>query len=604
MLSKKVLLSILCSFFVIASFANTPPKAVNDTVAICKNSSLDSIFVLKNDKDINGDSIFIKQIINNPTNGLATSDGKNIIYTPNSNFHGSDVIYLQVCDNGTPSLCAYSFVLITVDTCYPKNHAPIAKDDSLGACKNQQNELLVNLNDSDLDADSIYIKKLYRRSTHGNDSLGTDGRVFYTPYNGFVGADSISYILCDKPQSINMQPACDTAMIRIYVIQCPGYVNNAPTATLDIVPGVEDFGGLPFDPRSNDTDPDGDPLTWTAVNVPILGAGPYNGKVVTFGSQWRYIPNKDFNGVDLMPYQVCDNGTPKKCAFSVVTFVIVGTNDPPVAKDDSFAVLEDTPTILPVANNDVDVDGDVLTATITYPPAHGTAQVVNGNQVLYTPNANYSGEDAFSYQVCDSSGKCSSAFVKITVLPVNDLPVAVSDSVSFRETESALSVNVLSNDSDEEGDAFAITNAWGSANFMAHVVDKDGKQVLEIMKLDNTYCGDDSVHYEICASNGCDTATVYMHAKCKFDAFLPEGISPNGDGKNDLLVFPFSKDSHPFELRIYNRYGAPVYVNEDYQNDWDGTSFDTKKPLPDGSYWYTVELSDGKKFVNYCVIQR
>jgi uncharacterized repeat protein (TIGR01451 family)/gliding motility-associated-like protein len=91
--------------------------------------------------------------------------------------------------------------------------------------------------------------------------------------------------------------------------------------------------------------------------------------------------------------------------------------------------------------------------------------------------------------------------------------------------------------------------------------------------------------------------------------FIPEGFSPNGDGLNDLFVIR-GLTGVTVSLEVYNRWGNMVYKNEDYHNDWNG------KPntgvmvgsdadgLPDGTYYYVIRTSDGRRFVHYMMINR
>ncbi|WP_461042438.1 T9SS type B sorting domain-containing protein, partial [Spirosoma harenae] len=92
--------------------------------------------------------------------------------------------------------------------------------------------------------------------------------------------------------------------------------------------------------------------------------------------------------------------------------------------------------------------------------------------------------------------------------------------------------------------------------------------------------------------------------------FIPEGFSPNGDGINDLFVIR-GANGLTVSLEVYNRWGNLVYKNEDYRNDWDGKantgitiSSADAVGVPDGTYYYVVTLSDGRKFVRYMTINR
>jgi gliding motility-associated-like protein len=84
---------------------------------------------------------------------------------------------------------------------------------------------------------------------------------------------------------------------------------------------------------------------------------------------------------------------------------------------------------------------------------------------------------------------------------------------------------------------------------------------------------------------------------CK--GFAPNGISPNGDGKNDVLIIPGIMQVQPNRLSVFNRWGSLVFEKENYQNDWNGAN------LPDGTYYYIVDYF-GKKVAlkNYLYINR
>lgn len=87
---------------------------------------------------------------------------------------------------------------------------------------------------------------------------------------------------------------------------------------------------------------------------------------------------------------------------------------------------------------------------------------------------------------------------------------------------------------------------------------------------------------------------------------IPEGFSPNGDGTNDNFVV-ILECGITANITIYNRWGDKVYTKKDYQNDWDGVSNDGSflgKPLPDGTYFYMVELSSGDKISSYITLKR
>ncbi len=137
-------------------------------------------------------------------------------------------------------------------------------------------------------------------------------------------------------------------------------------------------------------------------------------------------------------------------------------NQAPVAVNDSVTVDEDNAVAIAVLNNDSDADGDPLTVDSFAQGQNGT--VTNSNSVLtYTPKANFNGTDSFTYTISDGRGGLATATVNIVVNSVNDRPVAENDSVSTDEGV-AVSLNVLNNDDDVDGDDLSLTGASDPAN--------------------------------------------------------------------------------------------------------------------------------------------
>jgi gliding motility-associated-like protein len=79
---------------------------------------------------------------------------------------------------------------------------------------------------------------------------------------------------------------------------------------------------------------------------------------------------------------------------------------------------------------------------------------------------------------------------------------------------------------------------------------------------------------------------------------VPEIITPNNDTKNDVLIIDGIQHYPNSWLRIFNRAGHVVYEKRGYENDWDGYSnrgsFGNNKPLPSGTYYYTLIYNEGR----------
>ena len=153
---------------------------------------------------------------------------------------------------------------------------------------------------------------------------------------------------------------------------------------------------------------------------------------------------------------------------------------------------------------DTDVDGDTLSVSTSAPTAaHGTVSCAAGGVCTYTPSANYNGPDSFDYTVSDGRGKSDTGTVTVTVLPGNDAPLAVDDSLSTPE-ETAGQVDVLPNDTDLEGDSLSVT---GSTNGAHGTASCDATTCTYTPALN--YTGADTFTYTVSDGNGgTDTGSV------------------------------------------------------------------------------------------------
>ncbi|MCG7877809.1 MAG: Ig-like domain-containing protein, partial [Candidatus Thiodiazotropha endolucinida] len=223
----------------------------------------------------------------------------------------------------------------------------------------------------------------------------------------------------------------DTATVTVTV----GAVNDAPVAVDDSI-GTDEDVPVTVNVLPNDSDPDGDTLTVTAVTQGTNGSvaiDPVSGNPV-------YTPDPDFNGTDTFTYTIDDGNGGTDTA--TVTVTVGAVNDAPVAVDDSIGTDEDVPVTVNVLPNDSDPDGDTLTVTAVTQGTNGTVTIdpVSGNPI-YTPDADFNGTDTFTYTIDDGNGGTDTATVTVTVGAVNDAPVAVDDAI----------------DTDEDGDVSSAT---------------------------------------------------------------------------------------------------------------------------------------------------
>ncbi|WP_244226955.1 Ig-like domain-containing protein [Corallococcus aberystwythensis] len=191
----------------------------------------------------------------------------------------------------------------------------------------------------------------------------------------------------------------------------PGYTCTGSPSVCDnnSAPTVEDVHAttpedIPVDITIPAVDPDGDALDYSYT-------APSHGTLTLSGASVTYTPNANFAGVDTFQVTVSDG---KKQATATVSVTVSPVNDAPVAASAAVTVGYNTST--PITLTATDVDGDVLTFAVTAPPAHGTLSGT-GAQLLYTPDADFHGEDAFTFTASDSALTSNTATFSITVRP-------------------------------------------------------------------------------------------------------------------------------------------------------------------------------------------
>ena len=152
--------------------------------------------------------------------------------------------------------------------------------------------------------------------------------------------------------------------------------------------------------------------------------------------------------------------------------------------------------------NDIDVDGDGLTAVLDTSVTTGTLTLNSDGSFVYTPTLNFCGTDSFSYHANDGQADSNTATVILDVTCVNDAPVANNDGFIVPE-DSSNTLDVLANDSDVDGDVLDITAVTSPTNGTATI---SGTVVLYTPAPD--FFGTDMFSYEMSDGVLTDTATV------------------------------------------------------------------------------------------------
>jgi len=472
-------------------------------------------------------------LLGTPMHGVVVGDGTSLTYTPVANYVGTDTFEVVVSD-GVASATATVTVTITA-----VNDAPVATDDSFATPEDTALALtsaqLVS-NDADPDGDTLTVATI-TDATNGTVALSGDTIVF-TPAADFAGNGTFTYTVSDGT-------ATDTGLVTINV----GGQNDAPVAGNDSATTDEDtmLALTAATLLANDSDPDAQSVTITAVG------NPTNGTVALAGTDITFIPATNFAGTATFEYTASDGALSDT---AIVTVTIAPINDAPVAVDDGDTTDEDTTLVIPAAEllaNDTDVDGDTLTVTAVANAQAGTV-ALSGTNITFTPAANFVGTTSFQYTVSDGNGGTDTGLVSITFNPVNDPPVANGESVTVPagSPTNITIASLMSNDSDPEGATLmfvGVSNASngsvsagggnvtftpapgfvGSAGFSYAISDGSLLATANVIVTVISTCGDGVAMFDEECDDGGPDDTDGCTTQCKIGAICNAITHPDGD---------------------------------------------------------------------------
>jgi VCBS repeat-containing protein len=322
------------------------------------------------------------------------------------------------------------------------NDGPVASDDTAEAfVPGDAVTIDVLANDTDVDGDSLSITDAAILENGGGEvSVNDDGTLSYDPGNAFpelgVGETTtveIEYTVSDG------QGGTSTATATVTVEG----TNDGPIARDDTATATEDGGAISIDVLANDSDVDvSDSLTVT--DAAILGGADGSVSINEDGTI-SFDPGDGFQDLGVgetatveVEYTISDGQGGTDTATATVT--VEGTNDGPVAQDESVSATEDGGAVTGQLDA-TDVDGDDLTFSLVDGPAEGTVTVNEDGSFSFDPGDGFQdlgvGETQtveFTYEVSDGQGGTSTATGTVTVEGTNDGPVAQDESSRRRKT--------------------------------------------------------------------------------------------------------------------------------------------------------------------------
>lgn len=444
---------------------NDPPVAKPDDVGTRPGRPI-LVRVLSNDTDPDGDVLVVRnlgRLAEDRGKVAIVAGGEAVQVTPAPGVERGLLGFDYTIDDGNDHT-ATAKVAVTVHPAGRNSPPTIGEQKTtVSAGSSVTHDVLENVTDPEGDALKLVAATV--PANRGTVQFEPGGKVTYTAPAGFVGEVRLPFSVSDE-----FDAAADGGLT---VAVTPANVNLPPTARND---HAVTFAGreVVVPVLTNDSDPDGDTLQ--IVRVPGHPTATF-----TWAPPAREIR---FRAEQPGPYDIVyemTDGAAIAAAVLRVDVLAVGDQRPPVAVRDDVVLRPGEAALVDVLANDFDANGDVLVITAVRLPAPSpvTVEVLERRFLRITATAPLTAPVELRYEVSDGSGSdTGTVVVQPGRLPaVNQPPVAEPDEITLR-AGNAISVPVLANDRDPDGDALVV-DGFGTL--------KDGEGVLFLQAGDLRY---------------------------------------------------------------------------------------------------------------------
>jgi cellulose biosynthesis protein BcsQ len=352
---------------------NKPPVATLGSVTAKEDTPL-PITLAGTDRD--RDQLTYR-VVKDPSHGRLNGTPPQMIYTPESNYNGPDSFVFVANDGKVDSSPATVSIVVS-----PTNDIPVATAQSVKVDDNKAAAIVLTANDIDADRLKFSIVSQPKRGTLSLDPQFTsDGKLVYTPRNGFTGADSFTFKVNDG--SVDSAPA--TVSMNV------AHVNSPPVAADGEVAAQED---TPVAITLTATDPDKDPLTYTVTR------GPANGTLDGAAPKLRYVPKPGFHGNDTLTYEARDSQG--ATGDAMVTIRVAPVNhSPSIGSEPLTAAVAGRQYVYDVNATDRD-EGDKLAYTLVEKPDGMSIDPASGH-IQWVPTEAQSGTHKVVVEVADNA---------------------------------------------------------------------------------------------------------------------------------------------------------------------------------------------------------
>lgn len=340
-------------------------------------------------------------------------------------------------------------MVVTAISAMSQNQAPVAENDTVEVVSQTYIEIDVLSNDHDPDGDMFSIRSI-NNPRHGvADTIG--GKISYKS-GYFTGKDSLKYRIQDSFNNLS-----DYAWIMITVVENP-----------DLPVAVEDnYNLIELEPAvlnvlENDYDPNNDELKIRNIS----GQNNCEARISEDSASVLVVPDLNASS-GFFQYRNEERNTTGHFYSDVVLVRFSVSNNPdiPVPVEDMAQTTGGIAVDIPVLVNDSDSQGESFEIKDFTQPSSGTV-TRNGDILIYLPAISYKGIDSFKYCIREiNDTTIYSDYVKVTVEVAKnpDCPVGNPDNASGM-TYIPMTIEVLSNDEDQNGDPFELMDVTTNSN--------------------------------------------------------------------------------------------------------------------------------------------
>ncbi len=240
--------------------------------------------------------------------------------------------------------------------------------------------------------------------------------------------------------------------------------------------------------------------------------------------------------------------------------------------------------------------GDAITLSVIQNPGKGNATVNADNTITYVANAGTVGPDSFQYRICNQCDLCSTATVSLdirNVAPVITPPTAPLRTVAGQRITFPFASFLSDINNNINYSSIQIVN--GPTSGAAATFDTGFNLVIDYAN--TNFIQTDALTIEVCdLMDECSRITLQIEVSGEI--IVHNGISPNGDAKNDYFMIENIQYLEPQnKVTLFNRWGDKVFEIQNYDNDtrrFDGRQSNGSE-LPSGVYFFKIEFSGNRE---------